>query len=85
MTSADWKILLIGRGTGTGKTRLSLALGRHYDARVMEGDDLRLAIEAAVPRGVDPDLHLFWDTGVWDYSIDDLDGVGGDANPGDSR
>ncbi len=70
--TGDWKILLIGGGTGSGKTGLSRALAKRFDANVMEGDDLRWVIEAAVPRGSDPDLHLFVDAGVWQLPLEEL-------------
>ncbi len=72
MTAFGWKILLIGGGTGAGKTELSRALAKRFDANVMEGDDLRWAIEAAVPRGSDPDLHLFVDADVWQLPVEEL-------------
>ncbi|HEX5370222.1 MAG TPA: hypothetical protein VFY10_12475 [Dehalococcoidia bacterium] len=38
----------------------------------MEGDDLRWAIEAAVPRGADPNLHLFAEDDVWQEPVENL-------------
>ena len=64
----EWRILLIGGSSGTGKTTLSRTLGQHFGSQVIEGDDLRWAVEAAVPKGLDPDLHLFADADVWDRS-----------------
>jgi 2-phosphoglycerate kinase len=72
MTRRDWQILLIGGGTGTGKTRLSEELARHFDVRVVEGDILRWAVEAAVAEGVDPDLHVFRDTSMWELPWQDI-------------
>jgi 2-phosphoglycerate kinase len=66
MVQRDWQVLLIGGATGSGKTRLSLELGKHFDVRVLEGDVLRWVIESAVPPGSDPDLHVFREPGIWD-------------------
>jgi 2-phosphoglycerate kinase len=68
----DWKVLLLGGGTGTGKTQLSLALGRRFDVAVLEGDLLRGVIESAVAQGSDPDLHPFRDATIWDQPIEEI-------------
>ncbi len=72
MTAPDWNILLIGGGSGSGKTQLSRALAGYFGARVLEGDDLRWAIEAAVPKGADPDLHLFSQPDAWQQPMEEL-------------
>ncbi|HWC29574.1 MAG TPA: hypothetical protein VG845_05770 [Dehalococcoidia bacterium] len=73
MTRAmDWQVLLIGGGSGTGKTALARALGRRFDVSVIEGDLLRHVIEAAVPRGSDPALHIFKDPSFWEQDVDNV-------------
>jgi len=69
MATPDWKVLLIGGGTGTAKSTLALELGRFYDVPVLDGDDLRWAIESAVPSGLDPELHIFQAPGFWDQPV----------------
>jgi len=61
----DWRVLLIGGATGSGKTSLALALGKYFDVPTLEGDVLRWAIESAVALGSDPDLHPFHDVELW--------------------
>jgi 2-phosphoglycerate kinase len=68
----DWQVLLIGGGSGTGKTALARALGRRFDVSVIEGDLLRHVIEAAVPRGSDPALHIFKDPSFWEQDVDNV-------------
>jgi ATP-dependent protease Clp ATPase subunit len=48
LATKDWRVLLIGGGSGTGKTELSRALGRRFQVPVLEGDILRQVIESAV-------------------------------------
>jgi 2-phosphoglycerate kinase len=70
MTTPGWKVLLIGGGTGTGKSTLALQLGRLYDVSVIDGDDLRHVAESAVTPGSDPNLHIFRASDFWDLPID---------------
>jgi len=47
-------------------------LGRHLDVPVQQGDLLRWAIESAVPRGADRDLHPFHDPTIWSLPLQDI-------------
>jgi 2-phosphoglycerate kinase len=64
-TERDWQVLLIGGGTGSGKTCLALALSKYFDVPTLEGDVLRWVSEWAVAPGSDPDLHPFHDAELW--------------------
>jgi len=72
MTRRDWHILLIGGGTGTGKTRLSEELARHFSVRAVEGDVLRWSIESVVSPGSDRDLHIFHDPSFWELPVEEM-------------
>jgi len=61
-----WTVLLIVGSSGTGKTTLAQALGRHYGISVLHGDDLRLAVERTTTPAHHPVLHRFLtDTAIW--------------------
>lgn len=53
------QVLLIGGGSGTGKTLLAMALGARFGAAVTQVDDIRLALQRAMPRDAAPQLHAF--------------------------
>ena len=57
--AADWTVLLIGGASTTGKSTLAAAIGRRFDARVIEADLYWLALQRTVPPEVEPDLHFF--------------------------
>ena len=65
MVERDWHVLLIGGGTGCGKTTLSQQLARHFDVGVLEGDVLRWVIASAV-EGSDPELQARHEPSFWD-------------------
>ncbi len=57
-----WKILLVGGGSGTGKTRLAQKLGHELGVSVLQVDDLRLGLQAITTETTQPPLHPF--TGI---------------------
>jgi 2-phosphoglycerate kinase len=58
-TSPPWKVLLIGGGSGVGKTTLAQKLAKHFDISLILADDVRLAIQQVTTQASLPDLHLF--------------------------
>jgi 2-phosphoglycerate kinase len=72
MIPRDWQILMIGGGTGTGKTSLARQLGKRFEVPTLEGDVLRWVIESALLAVSDPDLHPFHDTGFWNLPVQDM-------------
>ncbi|MFI6217953.1 hypothetical protein ACIBCD_38605 [Nocardia brasiliensis] len=57
----DWQVLLLGGASGSGKSRLSYPLARHYRVPLVEVDDLVLAVQAMTTPAQQPMLH-YWDT-----------------------
>ncbi len=56
-----WHVLLLGGASGTGKTRLSPQIARHFGVGVTEVDDIVAAVERLTTPDQQPALH-FWDT-----------------------
>ena len=56
-----WKVLLLGGASGTGKTRLSYPLARHFGVPIVEVDDIVEALQAMTTPDQQPALH-FWAT-----------------------
>ena len=61
MTERSWDVLLIGGGSGVGKTSVSYPLARHFGVAITEADDLFVAVEASTTPEQQPLLH-FWRT-----------------------
>ncbi len=59
--SNDWKLLLIGGSSATGKSYLARQLAGHYHTTVTEIDDLRIALQQQLSPSVNPDLFFFLD------------------------
>lgn len=59
--SRRWDVLLIGGASGTGKSRASYTLARHFDINITEVDDLALAIRKMTTPEQQPTLH-YWHT-----------------------
>jgi len=59
--SRRWDVLLIGGASGTGKSRASYALARHFDIHITEVDDLALAVRKMTTPEQQPILH-YWHT-----------------------
>ncbi|MBI4084442.1 MAG: hypothetical protein HY431_00910 [Candidatus Levybacteria bacterium] len=55
----DWDVLLIGGSAGTGKTTLAKQLSDHYNIRVKQVDDIRLAMQEEMDPKEYPDLFAF--------------------------
>jgi 2-phosphoglycerate kinase len=53
----DWKVLLIGGASGTGKTRLSYPLARRFGVPIVEVDDIVEALQAMTTPDQQPALH----------------------------
>ncbi len=82
----SWKALLIGGGSGIGKTTVARAIARHFGISVVHVDDIRLAIQQVTSPAEHPDLHFFVTTPeVWRLSPenrrDGLIGVGRAMSP----
>ena len=57
----SWDVLLLGGASGTGKTRLSYPLARHYGAAIMEVDDFTTLLEQMTTPEQQTVLH-YWKT-----------------------
>jgi 2-phosphoglycerate kinase len=57
----SWTVLLLGGPSGTGKTRLSYPLARHFDVPIVEVDDIVEALMAMTTPEAQPALH-YWST-----------------------
>ena len=55
----NWDVLLIGGPSGTGKTRVSYPLARHFGIGITEQDDIHVAVEAMTTPEQMPLLHYF--------------------------
>jgi 2-phosphoglycerate kinase len=54
-----WKVLLIGGGSGVGKTMLTQVLAHWFGVSVLLIDDLRLALQQMTSPAQHPGLHVF--------------------------
>jgi 2-phosphoglycerate kinase len=61
ITERSWDVLLIGGGSGVGKTSVSYPIARRFGIALTEADDLFVAIEAITTPEQQPLLH-FWRT-----------------------
>ncbi len=59
--SVPWDVLLIGGASGTGKSRVSYNLARHFDVGITEVDDLHSVLEVMTTPEQQPQLH-YWST-----------------------
>ncbi|CAM3577761.1 hypothetical protein KIPE111705_15125 [Kibdelosporangium persicum] len=57
----DWRVLLLGGASGSGKSRLSYPLARRYQVPIVEVDDLVLAVQRMTTPDQQPMVH-YWDT-----------------------
>ncbi|MBB5965385.1 hypothetical protein [Planomonospora venezuelensis] len=53
----NWKVLLIAGASGTGKSRVSYPLARHYGVPIVEVDDIVEALQAMTTPEQQPLLH----------------------------
>jgi len=58
---AGWRVLLIGGASAAGKTTAARELGGRLGVSVLVADDLRLAMQRAVPEAAAPELHAMLD------------------------
>ena len=56
-----WQVLLIGGGSGVGKTVISQVLARRLGVFLLSADDVRLALLHTTTPEQQPALHLFWE------------------------
>jgi 2-phosphoglycerate kinase len=66
-----WDVLLIGGGSGTGKTLVAQRLGARFAATVSQVDDFRLVLARMLPPSVAPNLHFFLDRDLAPLTIED--------------
>ncbi|MEO8607194.1 MAG: hypothetical protein ABI690_04900 [Chloroflexota bacterium] len=55
----DWKVLLIGGSSATGKSYLARQLALYYQTPLTEVDDIRIAVQQIVDKEKHPDLFYF--------------------------
>lgn len=65
MAARNWTVLLIGGGSGTGKSTLAARLSRRYRIPWMHADDIRMALEHVVRPADEPLLQFFHDDANW--------------------
>ena len=58
----NWRVLLIGGSSGTGKTRPAQELSTALEISVFQIDDLRLSLHASTTEKTHPALHAFLGT-----------------------
>jgi 2-phosphoglycerate kinase len=69
----NWKVLLIGGASGTGKTAVAQRLARRFGVSVLLADDIRMALQRLTTAEQNPTLHVFAGQGeIWDHSADAL-------------
>jgi 2-phosphoglycerate kinase len=62
----DWRVLLIGGNSGTGKTVVAHEIAHRFGASVLLVDDIRLALQRITIPEHQPALHYFLsDSAVW--------------------
>lgn len=54
----NWHVLLIGGGSGVGKTVISQVLARQLGVFLLSADDVRLALQHTTTPEQQPALHL---------------------------
>lgn len=67
-----WTVLLVGGGSGTGKTRLARTIGREVGAAWAEADDFRLVLQRLTEPAHQPALHAFLCDDVWGRPPEEL-------------
>jgi 2-phosphoglycerate kinase len=69
--SVGWDVLLIGGGSGTGKTLVAPGIAARFAATVSQVDDFRLVLQRMLPPEVAPGLHFFVDRDLSPLSVED--------------
>jgi 2-phosphoglycerate kinase len=62
----NWRVLLIGGSSGTGKTSAAKMIARHWGIEYAQVDDFRLVLEALTTPDQQPSLHLLNDSSLAD-------------------
>ncbi len=57
----NWKVILIGGSSATGKSYLARQLSNHYKIPMMEVDDIRIVLQKTIERKLNPNLFFFLD------------------------
>lgn len=69
----DWRVILIGGSSGTGKTIVAQKLAQHFGTSVLQVDDIRLALQQVTSPEQHPELHFFVTRpAIWQLSPEDL-------------
>ncbi len=55
----NWKVILIGGSSATGKSYLARQLSNHYKIPMMEVDDIRIMLQQVLDKKSHPDLFFF--------------------------
>jgi 2-phosphoglycerate kinase len=70
---SEWRVLLIGGGSGVGKTRLARQLAQRFGVSLVLADDIRMAVQRVVTPDQHPALHYFLtQEDVWNQPIEAL-------------
>ncbi len=65
MEERKWQVLLVGGSSGIGKTRLTQAIAKSYQAKVIEADDVCLAVKSMTTSDVYPAMHYWYGDIDW--------------------
>src|SRR5688572_10832032 len=69
----EWRVLLIGGGSGVGKTVLARKLAQRFGVSLVLADDIRMAVQRIATPDQHPALHYFLtQEDVWNQPIDVL-------------
>src|SRR5512143_3602751 len=66
-----WDVLLIGGGSGSGKTTAAARVAARVGAAFGQVDDFRLLLQRMLPADVAPGLHFFIDRDLAPLTVED--------------
>jgi len=75
---SNWKVLLIGGASGTGKSIVAREIARQTGAAFCEADDIRMALQTITTPAEQPELHFFISSpgvaraGIWHMPAEHL-------------
>ncbi len=59
MNTQDWRIVLLGGNSGSGKTHVAKKIAEEKKASFLMVDDIRIALQQVTTQAQQPDLHVF--------------------------
>lgn len=67
----NWEVLLIGGGSGTGKSYLARQLSEHFKVPLTEVDDIRISLQQIADKEKYPELFTFLDNPNYQNEMDE--------------